>query len=106
MKMNVLKSALLALTLGLTGSVLADEKAAYDAALVKAKASVDLAASVGGEWRDIRNKGSKIKYLPKAEKAAKAGDYKKAMELLAIVQFQAEQGYQQAMEQKNAGPRF
>ena len=84
----------------------ASPQAQYEAALKNAQAAVDKAASVGGEWRDIRWKKSKKKYLPSAIKAAEAGDYEKALKLLEIVQFQAEAGYKQAMEQKNAGPRF
>ncbi|HDK38036.1 MAG TPA: SoxXA-binding protein [Thiolapillus brandeum] len=81
-------------------------QAQYESALKNAQAAVDKAASVGGEWRDIRWKKSKKKYLPSAIKAAEAGDYEKALKLLEIVQFQAEAGYKQAMAQKNAGPRF
>ncbi|WP_456405347.1 hypothetical protein [Thiolapillus sp.] len=81
-------------------------QAQYETALKNAQAAVDKAASVGGEWRDIRWKKSKKKYLPSAIKAAEAGDYEKALKLLEIVQFQAEAGYKQAMAQKNAGPRF
>ncbi len=81
-------------------------KAAYESELAKTQAAVEKAASVGGEWRDIRWKKSKKKYLPNAIKAAKAGQYVKALNLLDIAKFQAEAGYQQAMEQKNAGPRF
>ena len=81
-------------------------QAEYERALAEAEAAVEKAASVGGEWRDIRYKKSKKKYLPSAVEAAKAGDYEKAMKLLEIVQFQAEAGYMQAMEQRNAGPRF
>ena len=84
----------------------ASAKAQYEAALSNAQAAVDKAASVGGEWRDIRWKKPKKKYLPSAVKAAEAGDYEKALKLLDIVQFQAEAGYKQAMAQKNAGPRF
>ncbi len=87
-------------------SEVAGQKADYEKALAQAKAAVDKAASVGGEWRDIRWKKSKKKYLPSAIDAAAAGDYAKAMKLLDIVQFQAEAGYAQAMAQKNAGPRF
>ncbi len=80
-------------------------KAAYEKELAHAKALVEKAASVEGEWRDIRWKKSKKKFLPSAIAAAKAGDYKKAMKLLKIVEFQAEMGYKQAMAQKNAGPQ-
>jgi PBP1b-binding outer membrane lipoprotein LpoB len=84
----------------------AGKQAEYEAALKNAQVAVNKAASVGGEWRDIRWKKSKKKYLPSAVKAAKAGDYDKALKLLKIVQFQAEAGYKQAMAQKSAGPRF
>jgi hypothetical protein len=81
-------------------------KAQYEAMLADTQAAVKKAASVGGEWRDIRWKKSKKKYLPSAIKAAEAGDYEKALKLLDIAKFQAEAGYKQAMAQKNAGPRF
>lgn len=84
----------------------AGKQAQYDAALKNAQVAVNKAASVGGEWQDIRWKKSKKKYLPSAVEAAKAGDYDKALKLLKIVQFQAEAGYKQAMAQKTAGPRF
>ena len=78
----------------------------YEMALADTQAAVEKAAAVGGEWRDIRWKKSKKKYLPSAQQAAAAGDYEKALKLLEIAKFQAEAGYKQAMEQKNAGPRF
>lgn len=82
------------------------EKASYEVLHAKTVAAANKAKSVDGEWRDIRWGKSKIKYIPSAEKAAKAGDYAKAMKLLKIAKFQAEKGYEQAMEQKNAGPLF
>ena len=115
MKLIMVKASLLAASIALVGcssttetaeAPAADPKSEYEAALASAQAAVDKAASVGGEWRDIRHKKSKKKYLPSAVKAAEAGDYAKAMKLLEIVQFQAEAGYKQAMSQKNAGPRF
>lgn len=81
-------------------------QAQYDAALERTQAAVKKAASVGGEWRDIRWKKSKKQYLPKAIEAAKAGDYAKALKLLEIAEFQANAGYKQAMAQKNAGPHL
>ncbi len=80
------------------------EQKAYDAALVATSAAADKAKSVNGEWRDIRWKKSKINLMKKAATAAKAGDFAKAMSLLKEAKFRAEMGYQQAMEQKNAGP--
>ncbi len=76
----------------------------YEAALARTQAAVKKAASVEGEWRDIRWKKSKKRYLPKAIEAAKAGDYQKALKLLSIAEFQAKMGYQQAMAEKDAGP--
>ncbi|HHB11755.1 MAG TPA: SoxXA-binding protein [Chromatiales bacterium] len=81
-------------------------KEQYEAALARTQAAVKKAASVDGEWRDIRWKKSKKKYLPKAIEAAKAGDYEKALKLLKIAEFQAEMGYKQAMAEKDAGPHL
>jgi len=92
----------------------------YKALLASTTAIVDKAASVGGEWRDTRWKKSKfVKYtapddgktikssfMGAAAEAAKHGDYEKAIEFLKTAKFQGEMGYQQAMEQKNAGPKF
>ena len=89
-----------------TAKAPADPKVQFETELASTQAAVDKAASVGGEWRDIRWKKSKKQYLPNAIKAAEAGDYEKAMKLLSIAKFQAEAGYKQAMDQKNAGPRF
>jgi len=92
-------------------------KLAYEEMLKEVNAAVDKAASVGGEWRDTRWKKSKFvkwvkpdgstvkgSYVGIAQKAAEAGDYDKAMSLLKTARFQAEMGYQQAMDQKNAKP--
>ena len=97
----------------------AAESMSYDELLKATTEAVDKAASVGGEWRDTRwakstfvkwtnTDGSSVKgsYMGIAEKAAAAGKYDKAVELLKTAKFQAEMGYQQAMEQKNAGPRL
>jgi len=81
-------------------------KEQYEAALARTQAAVEKAASVEGEWRDIRWKKSKKRYLPNAIKAAEAGDYEKALKLLGIAEFQAKMGYQQAISQKNAGPHL
>lgn len=95
----------------------AAESMSYEELLKATTEAVDKAASVGGEWRDTRwakstfvkwtnTDGSSVKgsYVGIAEKAAAAGKYEKAVELLKTAKFQAEMGYQQAMEQKNAGP--
>jgi len=64
----------------------------------EAKASIKKAKSAGGEWRDSS------KFLKKAEKAAKAGDLKKAMELAKKATDEGKMGYDQAVAQKKAGP--
>ena len=91
----------------------------YKAAVVSTTKAADKAKSVGGEWRDLRWKKSsfvkytdasgkkhKASYMKAAELAAKDGNYVKALSLLKTAKFQADMGYQQAMEQKTAGPRF
>lgn len=72
----------------------------YQTALAEAKAAQKKADSVGGEWRDIG------KFLKQADLEAKAGNYNKAVKLANKAKSQAEIGYQQALEQKNAGPNF
>ena len=97
----------------------APTKANYDKAVAAATAALDKAKSVKGEWRDSRWKKSKfVKYktadgktikssfMGAAEAAAKDGNYAKAISLLETARFQGEMGYQQAMDQKNAGPRL
>ena len=93
------------------------EKLSFEELLKETIAAADKAASVGGEWRDLRWKkstyvkwtqpdGSTVKgsYVEIAKKAAAAGNYEKAMSLLKTAKFQAEMGYQQAMDQKDAKP--
>lgn len=84
----------------------ASGNADYDRAHKAAVAAADKAASVGHEWRDIRWKKSKTALIPMAEKEAAKGNYAKAIELLEMAKMHGELGYQQAMDQKNAGPRF
>jgi uncharacterized protein HemY len=83
-----------------------------------AVAALDMAKKVGGEWRDARwtkSKAVKVKvgeetkkmsYLAAAEAYAKMGDFEKATKYANIARFQGVAGYQQAMDQKNAGPQF
>ena len=97
----------------------APTQANYEKALAAANAAVDKAASVKGEWRDTRWKKSKFvtyktpegetiksSYVGAAAAAAKHGDYGKAISWLETAKFQGEMGYEQAMGQKNAGPRL
>ncbi len=78
----------------------APTKAEFEAAFAAAKAAQKKAAAVGGEWRDVG------KFLKQAEQAAEAGDYAKAIKLANKAKFQGEMGYQQALSQKDAGPRI
>jgi hypothetical protein len=78
----------------------APTNAEFETTYAAAKAAQKKAASVGGEWRDIG------KFLKQAEQAAEGGDYAKAIVLTNKARFQGEMGYQQALAQKDAGPRF
>ncbi|MCP4877937.1 MAG: hypothetical protein GY896_20980 [Gammaproteobacteria bacterium] len=94
------------------------DEAAYKMAHADAVAALDMAKKVGGEWRDARWKKSKavkvevegktkkMSNLAAAEAYAKMGDYEKATQYADIAKFQGVAGYQQAMDQKNAGPQF
>ncbi|MCF6338193.1 MAG: SoxXA-binding protein [Gammaproteobacteria bacterium] len=77
----------------------AKNTAAAKSAIAAATDALKKARSVDGEWRDA---GKKI--LKKAKAAASKGDFKKAIELANEAKFQADMGYAQAVEQKNAGP--
>lgn len=92
-------------------------KMAFEELLKETNAAADKAASVGGEWRDLRWKKStyvswtgpdgvtvKGSYVDIAKKAADAGNFDKAMSLLKTAKFQAEMGYEQAMGQMDAKP--
>ena len=112
MKKMTLIVTLLAAMMATSGLAVADE-AEYKKLHADAVAALDKANSIGGEWRDSRDKKAKavkcgekkMSYLHAAECYAKEGDYKKAMKYAGIAKFQGERGYEQAMEQKNAGPR-
>lgn len=59
------------------------------------------AASVDGEWRDVGI------LIEKAEAAAAAGDYARAIDLAEQARFQAEMGYRQMEAQKTVkNPQF
>jgi len=121
----MLKVALMALAMLVagTGPAIADkhkmspEMEAFQRDLKGANAALDAAKKVGGEWRDARWKKSKAvkvkgkdgktkktSILGAAEAYAKMGDFKKAKKLVKKAIFQADMGYQQALEQKNAKP--
>ena len=61
--------------------------------------AIKKASSAGGEWRD-----SGGKYLKEAKAALSKGDADTAKKLAEKAKFEGEMGYQQAMEQQNAGP--
>ena len=116
MKKMTLKVALLAAMMATSGAALADghmNEAGYKKVHADAVAALDKANSVQGEWRDARGKKAKavkcgdkkMSYLHAAECFAAAGDWKNAVKNAEIAKFQAEMGYEQAMGQKNAGPR-
>lgn len=86
-----------ALVTGLPVTAWADEKADFEKALAAAEAARKKAASVGGEWRDTG------KFLKKAEATASEGDYTKAMKLAEKARRQGELGYEQALQEKDAG---
>lgn len=97
---ELIRTAVLAVTFLSVGAVLAaetDQANEFKAAVEKADASRKKAASVGGEWRDTG------KMIKQANAAAKKGDYKRALKLANTAYRQGELGYQQAMDQKDAG---
>jgi hypothetical protein len=64
-----------------------------------AEASIKKSASVDGEWRDASGK-----YLKAAKAALSKGDIETAKKMASMAKFEGDMGYQQAVEQKNAGP--
>ena len=66
--------------------------------LQNAKTSIDKAKSVGGEWADSR------RLLEEAKSAAESGDMIKAEKLATLAKEQGRLGYEQTINQKNAGP--
>ncbi len=110
---QLLSTVLVALlAVGMISSALADE-AAYKKLHAEAVVANDKAKEAGGEWRDARDKKSKfiecgdkkMSILHAAECYAAKGDYKNAMKYAEMAKSQGELGYQQAIQQKNAGPR-
>ncbi len=98
---NIIRSAAIALALSglVAGGAQAsgDDAAQFKQAIEKAEAAEKKAGSVKGEWRDTG------KIIKKAKAAAKKGDYGKAIKLANTAYRQGELGYQQAVEQKDAG---
>ena len=103
-----------ALVAGCAGMMMSDEEAAFQQLYQQAVEANDKAASVGGEWRDARDdkRSSQVrvgdkKYsnLGAAQAYAEQGDFANAMKYAEIARRQGVLGYEQAMEQRNAGPR-
>lgn len=85
---------------GLLASFTISAQAAADAeafteALAAAKAAEKGAAEVNSEWRDTG------KLIKKAEAAAKAGDYGKAIDLANEARRQGYLGHKQALDQRD-----
>ena len=80
-------------------SISAEQKATFQSALENAKAAYAKADEVGYAWRDTE------KMMKKAEEAIQAGEFDKAMKLVAKANKQAESAYAQFENEKNAGPR-
>ncbi len=86
-----------ALSLLLAGSALAASQADFDKAYAAAEAARQAAAQMKNEWRDTG------KLLKKAQEAAKAGDFDKAVKLAKAAEFQGKMAVQQAKANANAG---
>ena len=94
---NVLASIVIsAFTMGSAYAAGAD-KAAAEEAIAAAKASLEKAASVGGEWRDS---GAMVKA---AEKAVADGDFDTAVKKANAAAEQGQMGYDQAISQQDVG---
>ena len=91
------KLLLAALTLALSSGAMAESAAD---AIKAAKAAQKEASSLGFEWRDMK------KTIKKAEKAAEAGNEKKAIKLANKIAGQIEAIRVQAELSKTAGPTF
>ncbi len=91
MKQIALGAALMASSLMVMAADPAqDFKKGYDAA----EAARARAGKAGGEWRDTK------KVLEKAKVAADKGDFAKGIKLANKAKFQADTGYQQAVDQQ------
>lgn len=80
--------------------VVGEEQGEFEAMYAATKQTLKMANKAGYQWRDSG------KILKKAEKAAAAGDYKKAERLANQAREQGEFALAQAKDQADAGPRF
>jgi hypothetical protein len=83
-----------------TAAATTADKATAEAAIKTAKAENEASNKVHHEWRDNR------KMLKKAEAALAKGDYETAIKIAKKVTKMAKAAQQQAVDQKDAGPRF
>jgi len=74
-----------------------DKQTQAESLIAAAEEAREKAASVGGEWRDT------AKMIKSARTLAGAGEFEEAIKAAAAAKFQAERGYEQAMEEKGAG---
>ena len=88
-------TTLMAVLLG--APAMAADQAGYDKAAAAAKAALEAAAAVGGEWRDSR------KLLKKATQAAAKGDFATATKLAETARFQGTKGQEQAKAEQDVG---
>ncbi len=80
-----------------SASAFAADKAAAEKAIAEAKEATKAAGAAHGEWRDTG------KIIKKAEAAAEAGDFDKAVKLAGTAKFQSEMGLAQAEAQAGVG---
>jgi len=99
-------ATLLALALSACGSsggksdmAAAGGSADVEKLIKEAEASIKKSASVDGEWRDASGK-----YLKGAKAALSKGDLETAKKMAEMAKFEGDMGYQQALDQKKAGP--
>lgn len=76
------------------------DKATAETAVKEAEAENKAAGKVSFEWRD------NAQMLEKANEALKKGEFQTAQKLANKVKRMAKAAQQQALDQKNAGPRF
>ena len=102
MKKLALLAAAVALTLSACSSTpdTSFKETDASAAITAAETANSRAKKVNNEWRDTG------KIIKSAKKAEKEGDFDKAVKLANKAKRQAENAYQQYLEQKNAGPRI
>ncbi len=76
------------------------DQTTFNAALDAAEKARNRADGVGGEWRDTRL------MLKEAQELAAKGEFEPAIKLADQARKESDLGYQQALSQQEAGPRF